>query len=74
VPDRDHGARVLLDVKEAAARLQLGRTTLFELMKAGEIASVRIGRSRRIPAAALEAYVARLLTEQCGRQPDDRIA
>lgn len=72
VPDLYANAdpKVLLDVKEAAARLKLGRTTIFELIKDGEIASVRIGRSRRIPAVELEAYVARLLAKQCGHRSD----
>ena len=42
--------KVLLTVEEAAARLNLGRTSVFGLIKRGEIESVRIGRSRRIPA------------------------
>lgn len=71
VPDLDADVKVLLDVKEAAARLRLGRTTVFELIKEGAIASVRIGRSRRIPAGELDAYVARLVAEQCGSQPSD---
>ena len=74
VPGRDVDAKVLLDVKEAAARLKLGRTTVFELIKLGEIASVRIGRSRRIPAVELEAYVARLVAEQCEQRPEGQAA
>jgi excisionase family DNA binding protein len=33
-----------LTVEEAARRLSLGRTTLYMLLKAGQIGSVRIGR------------------------------
>lgn len=58
--------KVLLTVEEAAARLNLGRTSVFGLIKRGEIASVQIGRSRRIPARVLELYANRLLAEQCG--------
>lgn len=58
--------KVLLTVEEAAARLNLGRTSVFALIKRGEIASVQIGRSRRIPARVLESYAERLLAEQCG--------
>lgn len=58
--------KVLLTVEEAAARLNLGRTSVFGLIKRGEIESVRIGRSRRIPARVLELYAQRLLAEQCG--------
>ncbi|GAA0509686.1 helix-turn-helix domain-containing protein [Saccharopolyspora thermophila] len=56
--------RVLLTVEQAAERLSLSRTTMFRLIKTGEIASVRIGKARRIPAEALDAYVNRLVAEQ----------
>ena len=54
----------LLTVEEAAQRLSLGRTTLYALLKDGQITSVRIGRLRRIPVEALDAYTARLIAEQ----------
>ncbi len=43
----------LLTVSEATAFLRLSRSTLYTLMDAGELAYVRIGRSRRIPRRAL---------------------
>ncbi|KLL09843.1 MULTISPECIES: helix-turn-helix domain-containing protein [Protofrankia] len=52
--------KLLLTAAEAAAVLGVGRSTVYELMAAGQIESVRIGRSRRIPRAALVAYVDRL--------------
>ncbi len=52
--------QLLYTPEGAAARLAQGRTTIYELMKSGELRSVKIGRSRRIPAAALEDYVNRL--------------
>lgn len=55
---------LLYKPKDAAAEIGIGRTKLFELMASGAIASVRIGHARRIPRAALEAYVAALLDEQ----------
>ncbi len=52
---------VLLYKPEDAARvLGIGRSKVFELMTSGELASVQIGRSRRITRAALEAFVARI--------------
>lgn len=54
-------ARVLLTVEQAAHRLSISRTKMFQLIKGGEISSVRIGRSRRVPAEALTAYVERLV-------------
>ncbi|MGH3867254.1 MAG: helix-turn-helix domain-containing protein [Pseudonocardiaceae bacterium] len=54
----------LLTVEEAAQRLSIGRTTMYALLKQGEISSVLIGRLRRIPAEALTAYITRLITDQ----------
>jgi excisionase family DNA binding protein len=51
---------VLLTVEEAARQLRIGRTTCFQLVLAGEIESVTVGRLRRVPPEALRAYVARL--------------
>lgn len=73
-PDLNGDVKVLLQVREAAARLGVGRTTVFELIKEGKIASVLIGRSRRIPVGEVEAYVARLVAEQCGRQHGEAVA
>lgn len=58
------GARVLLTVEAAAKQLSIGRTTMYALIKAGHIDTVRIGQLRRIPATALAAYVQQLDAEQ----------
>lgn len=55
---------VLLSPEEAAARLGVGRTTLYGLLKSGELRSVRIGRLRRVPLGALRSYMAHLLVER----------
>lgn len=52
--------RVLLTVEAAADRLSVGRTTMYALIKAGHITTVRVGRLRRVPADALTAYTRRL--------------
>jgi excisionase family DNA binding protein len=51
---------LLLTPERAAERLDIGRTRLYELLASGELESVKVGRSRRIPAAALVEFVARL--------------
>ena len=48
---------LLLRVGEAAERLRIARSTLYEAMRRGEIESVRIGTARRISVDALNAYV-----------------
>ena len=50
---------LLLTIVEAARVLSIGRTTMYELVGAGEIDVVHIGRSTRVPVAALAEYVDR---------------
>lgn len=51
---------VLLTVPDVMARLQVSRHTVYQLIRSRRLASVTIGRCRRIPADALEAYVSSL--------------
>ena len=60
-------APLLYTAEGAATKIATGRTTIYALMATGELQSVKIGRSRRIPAAALEEYVAKLVDAR----PDD---
>jgi excisionase family DNA binding protein len=53
--------RGLLRVEEAAEWLGLGRTKAYELVYRGMLPSVTIGRSRRVPVAALQDFVDRLV-------------
>jgi excisionase family DNA binding protein len=59
--DASHGDATLvgLTVAEAARRIGIGRTKLYEYVSSGEISSVKIGRLRRIPAEALNDFLAR---------------
>lgn len=56
-------APVLLTVEEAAEQLRIGRTQAFHLIKTNQIQSVKIGNSRRIPAAAIDDYLNSLFGE-----------
>ena len=46
--------------EEAATLLGVGRSRVYDLMRAHVLLSVKIGRSRRVPAASLHEYVAAL--------------
>jgi excisionase family DNA binding protein len=59
----------MLTAEQAAAVLQLGRTTVYALIKSGDLESVKIGHLRRIPADAITAYTARLAAEQHPADP-----
>lgn len=56
--------KLLLSPTEAAAHLSVGRSKVYELMRLGQLRSVKIGGCRRIPRAALADFVAGL--ESCG--------
>ncbi|WP_035282017.1 helix-turn-helix domain-containing protein [Actinokineospora spheciospongiae] len=55
--------RKLYRVEEVARIMQIGRSKVFDLMRTGELASVKIGGSRRVPARAIDSYLDRLMDE-----------
>lgn len=58
--DFDRAEPMLVSVAEAARRLSISRSSAYELVAAGELEVVHIGRSARVPVAALASYVERL--------------
>lgn len=56
--------RLLLKPEEVAARLGVGRSVVYVLMASGELESISIGRSRRVPVRALEDFVEARRKEQ----------
>ena len=46
-----------LTVREAGQVLRVGRSVTYELVRSGQLRSVRIGRSIRIPRDALVEYL-----------------
>ena len=70
-PAADLAAKpLLLSIEESAAQLRIGRSRMFDLIRRGEVLSVKVGGSRRIPYDSLRAYVGRLVAEQSSC-PDD---
>jgi len=52
---------ILLSALEAAHLLGIGRTTLYELIKGGELTSIHVGRSVRFSMYEIETYVQSLI-------------
>ena len=50
--------RLLLSVVEAAQRLGIGRTLMYELLTSGQVESVHVGRLHKVPTDSLEAFIA----------------
>lgn len=48
---------LVLSVPEVAKVLHVGRNTAYHLVNSGEIRSIRIGRTIRVPQAALLDYL-----------------
>lgn len=53
--------KLLLRVEEVAEVLDIGRTRVYHLIKVGELRSLKIGGSRRIPSTAVQEYLDRLM-------------
>ena len=52
-----------LTVAEVAALMRVSRMTVYRLVHSGELASVRVGRSFRVPERAVHDYLRGAFTE-----------
>ncbi|GAA1287947.1 hypothetical protein Psi02_77940 [Planotetraspora silvatica] len=52
-----------LTVEEAAQLLKIGRSTVYDLLRSGDLASFLVANRRRIPRSAIDELVARLMKE-----------
>jgi excisionase family DNA binding protein len=52
--------------EEVAQLLGLGRTTVFELLRTGEMESVKAGRARLVPADAIDRWLSKAATGNAG--------
>ncbi len=55
--------KLLLTVDEVAQALRIGRSHAYAYILNGDIPSVKLGRSRRIPLAALSEFIEKLRSE-----------
>ena len=63
-PWEDSLDKILLTVAEAAIVLGVSRALLYDKVKSGEVRSIKLGGSRRIPRQELDDYIARLASSQ----------
>ncbi|MCH0561471.1 replication initiator [Streptomyces sp. MUM 16J] len=54
----------LLTVPQVMARLQLGRSAVYDLLRSGQLASITLGRARRIPTHALTDFIRTRLEQE----------
>jgi excisionase family DNA binding protein len=55
--------RLLLRPVEAAEAIGVSRSKIYELLASGDLPSVRIGASVRVPVEALRAWIAEQLDD-----------
>jgi excisionase family DNA binding protein len=58
--------RLLLTAEQTAEMLNIGRCKVYDLLRTGELESVKIGRLRRIPVDNVHRFAARLVEESRG--------
>jgi excisionase family DNA binding protein len=64
--------KLLLRPQEAAELLGISRAKMYDLIGRGEIPSVKIGNSTRVPHKALEQRIDELLAERA-QQRDETV-
>lgn len=57
VPQPHQSARMLFSVEEAAMMLSIHRSTVYDLVANGSLASLKIGRRRLISRHAMEQFI-----------------
>ena len=62
----------LLTAQEAADYLKVKKTTVYELVKRGDLPSTKIGKQLRIPRAALEGKTGAVRADEPPRKPPIR--
>lgn len=55
--DRRLAEMSFMTVAEVAAVLRVSKMTVYRLVHSGELPSVRVGRSFRVPEKAVDAYL-----------------
>lgn len=52
--------KLLESIEDTAERLDLSRSTIYELLRVNELEAVKIGRARRVVVESSRKYVERL--------------
>jgi excisionase family DNA binding protein len=58
-PEQSFDEPLLLSVRDAARRLNIGRDCCYSLVREGRLRSISVGNRRLIPKAELEAFIER---------------
>lgn len=50
--------KMLLTINDAAAAMSVSRSTIYNMLKAGDIKAIRLGAKNRIPVESVQAFIA----------------
>ena len=59
----------VLRISRVAAELDCSRTTIYELIRQGQLPALRVGKALKVPAADVDAFIQRRLAEGAGTAP-----
>lgn len=62
-PDETTTRALLVSIKQASEMLSISRSVIYQLIDAGQLTPIRIGRSVRLPIEQLEQFVANRLAQ-----------
>jgi excisionase family DNA binding protein len=60
---------LLISIDQAAGRLSVGRTKIYELAAEGKLQLVKIGRATRVVVASIETFVREAVSDQQRSRP-----
>lgn len=60
--------KLLLRPEEVATALGVGRSTVYALLRSGELPTIHIGRSLRVPVHAVEVWITEQGDPRLGRR------
>ena len=57
--------KLLLTVGEVCEKTGWGRTLVYKLLASGDLKSIKVGRTRRIPSTALDEFIDKQVVHGC---------
>ena len=61
--DAGDRGRLVLTIPQVQQELCIGRSTVYQLIRSGQLETIHIGRSVRVPRTALEEWLRKRLAE-----------
>ena len=56
-PNKDTKLKLLFNIREVCQATSMGRSTIYEFIKAGRLKAVKAGRSTLVRAEALNSFI-----------------